>query len=175
MISGHILYSEMVNMKKIESFLVQAHWEKCVTHNSKLSHNKDCFLYRSSKSLFKVLEKMESWCLLWDQWSKTSQKKSLKWLHQPCPASTKVRYLYFFEGGAAILESRKNSLIKKCALKCSSYWYCYCQFNWDIKKSILAVKATYVIAVLALLAGKHIAEFSLNNELILNPSLLLIQ
>ena len=87
MISGHLLYSEIINMWKYRIVLInQTHWEECgIYYNCKLLYYKDCFFHRSSKSLFKALEKMESWCLLWGQWSKTSQKKSLIWLHQPLP------------------------------------------------------------------------------------------
>ena len=100
MISGHILYSEMVNMKKIESFLVQAHWEKCVTHNSKLSHNKDCFLYRSSKSLFKVLEKNGVVVFTLGSMVKNlTEEKSKMIASALAQLPQKVRYLYFLREG----------------------------------------------------------------------------
>ena len=100
--SFFLLYTEMVNIMKIHNFSNHSDTLKkgCdVYYNCKFLYFKDCFLHRSSKSLFKALEKMESWCLLWGQWSKTSQKKSLIWSHQPLPRfhrrSDNIYNIYF--------------------------------------------------------------------------------
>ena len=70
MISGHLLYTEMVNIMKVCIYSNNSDTLKkeCdIYYNFKLLYFKDCFLHRSLKSLFKALEKMELWCLLWGQ------------------------------------------------------------------------------------------------------------
>ena len=110
-ISGHLLYTEMVNIMKVHicSNNSDTLKKECdIYYNCKLLYFKDCFLHRSLKSLFKALEKMESWCLLWGQWSKTSQKKSLIWSHQHLPRfHRRSDNIYFRDSYFKIHDHRK--------------------------------------------------------------------
>ena len=124
-ISGHLLYTEIINIWKYRIVLIiQTHWEECgIDYNCKLSYYKAYFLHRSSKSLFKALEKMELWCSLWGQWSKTSQKKSLIWLHQPLPRfHRRSDNIFFFRDSCfKIHEIHNKSILVKCR---KGHWYC---------------------------------------------------